>query len=153
MNFSETSNVLVFLALPEEHDEFLSRFPSINDFSDDLHVILEHESGVSGYRVFSVLSVGMGDAESQSAVHKAIKKLHADLVICVGIAGSLSKDLKIGDVAVSNEIIDISQNIKISEKKVISRRRPKRGGRPVAKTEQIIELSPKTLPIANPPVC
>jgi nucleoside phosphorylase len=149
LSFQDTTNVVIFLALPEEHDEFLVAFPPTSDHSDNLHVISEHENPIDGYRVFSVLSIDMGDAESLHATEKAIQKLGADLVICVGIAGSLSKDLKIGDVAVANEIIDISQNIKILERKIASRRRGRKGGDSRTRTEQIIELSPKSLPVDN----
>lgn len=145
-----TANVVIFVALAEEHDQLLNELPAIADFSDDLHVMSEHDCGVRGYRIFSVLSKEMGDAAAYEAVEIAIDKLSADLIVCIGIAGSLSGDLKIGDVAVSNEIIDISQNIKISERPVKIRRRPgkRKSAARVPRTEQIIELSPKSLPVS-----
>lgn len=145
----ETANVLIFVALAEEYDQLLNEFPPIADLSDDVHVTSEHMCGVEGYRIFSVLSKEMGDAAANDAVESAIDRLSIDLIVCLGIAGSLSGDLKIGDVAVSNEIIDISQNIKISDKvvKVKKRVAKKRKADSPVKTEQIIELSPKFLPV------
>lgn len=143
--YEDTANVLIFVALAEEYDELLAALPPIADHSNELHVISEHHCDVSGYRVFSVLSVEMGDASASNAVEAAINLLSPNLIVCVGIAGSLTNDLKIGDVAVSNEIIDISQNIKISERVIKGKKRTRRGlpAKTSERREQHIELSPK----------
>lgn len=150
-NFAKTANILIVVALPEEYRLLLERMPPSRDFSDDQHVISEHESGVGGYRIFSILSREMGDAAAMDATLTAIEYLQPTLIVCVGIAGSLSSDLKIGDVAVSNEVIDISQNIKISERKVIrkarSSSRKKKGPTKPERIEQVIVLSPKVMQV------
>ncbi len=148
--FEDTANVLIFVALAEEYDQLLAELPAIGDHSDGVHVISEHQSGVSGYRIFSILATEMGDAAAHEAVQCAIERLAPNLIICVGIAGALSTDLKIGDVAVSNEIIDISQNVKIHERAVVPKRHVKGRAKrnPVQRLEQVIELSPRVLPVS-----
>jgi nucleoside phosphorylase len=149
-DFESTTNILVFVALPEEHDRLLEAFPSIDNFEDENNLLLEHEIKTNGFRMFSVLSAGMGIDHAYEAVVRAIAKLKPNLVVCLGIAGSLSSDLKIGDVSVSSEIIDVSQNMKISEAPVALRRpRPGRkrqsARRPAART--VVELSPKSIEV------
>jgi nucleoside phosphorylase len=149
-DFTETANILVFVALPEEHDRLLNVFPSTGAVENTQNLMLEHDIATGGFRMFSVLSEGMGIDHAYDAVARAISQLSPNLVVCLGIAGSLSSDLKIGDVSVSSEIVDISQNMKITEVPLTERRtrsskRSKGQRRPPTKT--VVELSPKAAPV------
>ena len=107
--------VVALIALPEELKEFQKVFPVIADHSDDLRVRMEHESGNAGLRLVSVLADQMG---SQSALHSAaiaIDEFSPDMVVVVGIAGGIDTDLEIGDVCVSNEVIDVLHNAKVTD--------------------------------------
>src|SRR5689334_2455681 len=95
----DTVNVVVLLALAEENDRFLEMFPSNGDVSTDTLVRLTHDFGVRGYTLTSVLAANMGSDLAGSAAYAACEDLHPDLVVCVGIAGGLSDDLNLGDVA------------------------------------------------------
>lgn len=149
MQMAPVETILVFVALPEEHDRFLEFFPSKQAFTDSAHLYVEHATAGDAIRVISVLASGMGNDNAFDATAAGIKRFNPNLIVCVGIAGSLTSDLKLGDVSVSSEIIDISQNMKISEVAASKRKRPARRGkapRPAA-TKTVVELSPKPLPV------
>jgi len=141
--------ILVFIALPEEHDRFLEFFPAKDTVADNQHLFIEHQTAADGLRVVSVLSSGMGNDNAYDATKAGIAKFEPNMVVCIGIAGSLTSDLKLGDVSVASEVIDISQNMKISEVASPRKKRPSKKGKPqrliAAKT--VVELSPKPLPV------
>jgi len=141
--------ILMFIALPEEHDRLLEFFPSRETLQDNQFVFVEHDIDIDGFRMISVLATGMGIDNAYDATSAAIARFSPNVIVCLGIAGSLTSDLKIGDVSVSNEVIDISQNIKISEVAPIRKKRPtkrRKAQRPQS-ARTVVELSPKTLPI------
>lgn len=142
---SEKVTVLVFIALPEEHDRFLEFFAAEDTMLDSQYVFVKHHSEESGVQLVSVLAAGMGIDNAYDATSAAIQRFNPNLVVCVGIAGSLTSDLKLGDVSVSNEIIDISQNMKISEVAGDRRKRPTKRGKKQkpAPSRTVVELSPK----------
>lgn len=146
---SNTATILVFVALPEEHDRFLEWFPPREAVPDTEHVFIEHDIQVDGFRLVSVLAKGMGIDNAHEATQAGIARFAPDLVVCIGIAGSLTSDLKIGDVSISSEVIDVSQNMKITEVKTTRKRRPAKPGKAPRQTptRTIIELSPKTLAV------
>jgi nucleoside phosphorylase len=146
---SSIATILVFVALPEEHDRFLEQFPSLNSIADSKFVFVEHDIMTKGFRMISVLAVGMGIDNAYEATAAGIARFKPNLIVCVGIAGSLTTDLKIGDVSVSSEVIDISQNIKISDAPPTRKRRPtnrRKVQRPQA-SRTVVELSPKSLAV------
>lgn len=113
----ETANIVMIVALPEEYDAVCSNFPVNCDLTNGQIVRVEHESPSDKFRLFSVLSENMGSENAMCATQSAITDLAPDVVICIGIAGGLTDDTEIGDVCVSNEIIDVLQNNKIFDKK------------------------------------
>jgi len=142
--------VLVFIALPEEHDRFLTYFPASETHADIQHLFVEHVASGTGVRLISVLATGMGIDNAYDATLAGIEKFKPNLVVCLGIAGSLTSDLKLGDVSVSNEIIDISQNMKILDVAPDKRKRVVKKGKKkaVAKTRTSVELSPKPITVS-----
>ncbi len=112
----EKINVVAIIALPEEHDTFCEVFPTEADISDEQLVRLKHNFHDPSIRLMSVLCENMGSENAMAAVNSAIQDLSPDLIICIGIAGSLSDDVKLGHVCVSSEITDILQNSKIVDK-------------------------------------
>jgi nucleoside phosphorylase len=142
---SSVATILVFVALPEEHDRLFEQFPSLDSISDSKFVYVEHDIQTKGFKMISVLAVGMGIDNAHDATAAGIARFKPNLIVCLGIAGSLTTDLKIGDVSVSSEVIDISQNIKISDAPSTRKRRPtnrKKVQRPQA-SRTVMELSPK----------
>lgn len=147
-NFNDDRvNIVVIIALAEEHDIFCRTFSAKKDISDDRFVRTIHDHSSSRIRLMSVLCENMGSENAMSAVRSATKDLNPDLVVCIGIAGSLSKDVKLGDVCVSSEIVDILQNTKVTD--VARSRQP--AGRRASKTvkQTKIEFCPRGYPIEN----
>lgn len=147
---SGIATILVFVALPEEHDRFLEHFPSLNSISDSKFIYVEHDIKTDGFRMISVLAVGMGIDNAYEASVAGIAKFKPNLIVCVGIAGSLTTDLKIGDVSVSNELIDISQNMKFFD--ILPTRKKRTSNRTKVQRPQVprtgVELSPKSYAIS-----
>tara|TARA_A100001391_G_scaffold71088_1_gene45411 strand:+ start:54 stop:428 length:375 start_codon:yes stop_codon:yes gene_type:complete len=117
MDFEKSTNVVIITPLPEEHDVFMELMPSIGDLSGNTRVASAHSSGLADYNIVSILPVGMGQDDAHDAAQEAIERFNPDMIICVGIGGGLDGDLKIGDIAVSQEVVDISQNMKVAEGK------------------------------------
>lgn len=133
MEFGNSTNVVIITPLAEEHDVLMEIMPPIGDLSGNERVASLHDSGLRDYNIISILPVGMGQDHAFNAAEEAIERFSPDMVICVGIAGGLDSDLKIGDIAVSQELIDISQNMKVSSG--------------VKKEGNRIQLSPRSLPV------
>ncbi len=58
---------------------------------------------------------GMGRGHAASAVNTALAEYDIGLVVCLGIAGGLSADLKLGDVCYTGTVIDVHDNAKASD--------------------------------------
>lgn len=105
-------NIVVLLALPEEHDRFLEQFPHIGECNTERLVRLRHDIGLSDFTLTSVLAENMGSDNAASATYAAIADLNPDLIVCLGIAGALSNDVVLGDVCIASEIIDVLHNVR-----------------------------------------
>jgi len=106
--------LVALIALPEEYAIFQEQFAVIGDHSTDRHIRLEHETGVANVRLISILAEQMG---AQSALHSAddvIIDFLPDMIVVIGIAGGISGDVQIGDVCISNQVLDVLQNTKNS---------------------------------------
>jgi hypothetical protein len=64
----------------------------------------------SEVRALVVQQEGMGRTHAARAVSETLIEFDAGLIICIGIAGSLSSDLRLGDVCYSNNIADVLDN-------------------------------------------
>ena len=109
--------IVVLIALPEEYEQFQVIFPAKGDLACERCVCLEHTSGQDDIRLISVLAEQMGAQSASYSAEIAIRNFSPDLLVVLGIAGGVSDDLALCDVAVSNEVFDVLHNNKISEKK------------------------------------
>lgn len=112
---TETKTVIALIALAEEHLVFQNIFPVVGDHSTETHIILEHSAGRDGFRLISILALQMGSQSALLSANRAIELFSPDLMVVIGIAGGLDKDIMIGDVCVSNEVIDVLHNTKIQD--------------------------------------
>lgn len=109
--------IVALIALKEEFNEFKKVFPYKRDHSTAGSIRIEHESGRDDIRLISILATQMGSQSALISADAAVTAFSADLVVVIGIAGGISKDLQIGDVCVSNEVIDVLHNAKIIDQK------------------------------------
>lgn len=112
MDEDSKPRILAIIALDEEYSAFLEEFPDKKDLSTATQLRFEHETGEDQVRLFSVLSNKMGAKSAGFSAEETIKLLKPQAVVVIGIAGGLSNDVKLGDVCVSNEIIDVLHNNK-----------------------------------------
>ena len=112
-----TCTIVVLIALAEEHEHFLKVFPYKGDLSENSQICLEHDQPNKRVRLISVLANQMGAQSASESAEFAISKLVPDMIVIVGIAGAVSGDVAIGDVCVSNEVIDVLHNNKVTDKR------------------------------------
>lgn len=111
-----TKTIVALIALPEESEIFQSIFPYTRDLSSQTTVCLEHNSGHNDIRLISILAQQMGSQSAGESAALAISQFDPNMVVVIGIGGGISNDVCLGDVCVSNEIIDVLHNSKVSEK-------------------------------------
>lgn len=102
----------VIIPLEEELEEFLKVFPSKKNLSDEDVFLHEVESGVQDLSIVLIHQNDMGRAEAGAAANLLVHKFSIGLLVCLGIAGSLSDDVKIGDVCYTGRLLDVYDNNK-----------------------------------------
>lgn len=112
----EAKTIVVLIALAEEYAGFQAIFEVKTDRSTTTQLRLEHHTGRDDIRVISVLAEQMGSQSALMSASQAIEDFSPDLVVVLGIAGGLSSDVMIGDVCISNEILDVLHNTKVMDK-------------------------------------
>lgn len=106
-------DVLIVAPLDEEFEAIQKTFPIVEDFSTESSLRFRVEVTHPDTRVLLVKQSMMGKTAAQAAVNSALDDFEVGLVVCLGIAGALSKDLNIGDVCFSKSIVDVSDNAKV----------------------------------------
>ncbi|MER8490237.1 hypothetical protein NKH53_18410 [Mesorhizobium australicum] len=108
--------VLIYCPMHEEASELQTFFPLENDLTEEFGFLC-YRSKLGAYDIIVASQDDQG-VSTTSATIRAVKRLMTPhLVVCVGIAGSLSDDVALGDVAFSQEIIDITENQKVQDGK------------------------------------
>ncbi len=111
----EHFDIAIVIPLEDEINPFFEIFPSIDDRSDDefLHHVVE--SGHPEVSLIVVQQQKMGRTAAEAATAMAIERYDISLIACVGIGGSLSGDMRLGDVCHSGDLIDVLDNAKFSD--------------------------------------
>ena len=90
-------------------------FPYEDDVSNDDFLINRVNSPTSEVSVYLIKLKRPGNAAAREACNHFFAHYTVGLVISYGIAGALSKDLKLGDVCISHNILDLSEQSKIQD--------------------------------------
>lgn len=107
-------SIIVNIPLEEELRAFQGVFPYIADKSTD-HQYRCEVSTDSEITMLVVLQDEMGKSSASNSITEVLQDYTSDLIICLGIAGGLTKDLKLGDVCYSGNIIDVYDNSKTKD--------------------------------------
>lgn len=112
-------DILIFAPMLEELNVIYEFFPPREE--GDLTVlggplIYELKPPVDGLRVAATSSVDWGVEHAQQCVMSALQAYDFGLVCCIGIAGALSDDLRLGDVCYSHSIIQVTSRSKAKDK-------------------------------------
>lgn len=105
-------DIAVIIPLEQELEAFFEVFPSIENFSTDDVFIHEVNSGVDGISMIVILQSDMGRTEAGVAAKEIFDRYDIGIITILGIAGSLSDDMSLGDVCYTGRIIDVYDNNK-----------------------------------------
>lgn len=108
----ETIDLVVQIPLEEEFQRFLEVFPPKENRTQGVHLTYLVEAP-HGAKVVVVLQEKMGRAAALGACRYALGRFAPRLYVCLGIAGGMSGDLKLGDIAYTGTIIDVLDNSKV----------------------------------------
>ncbi|MEN3146031.1 hypothetical protein ABCW43_01825 [Neorhizobium sp. IRAMC:178] len=109
--------VMIFVPMDEEFAQIASYFKLEEDLSAEFDTICYTATLPPLDLRFLLCKPRMwGNAESQMLVQELLERTGTRVIFCVGIAGAISDDLNIGDVAVSNAIFDVSERQKLTDK-------------------------------------
>jgi nucleoside phosphorylase len=111
----EYFDLIVVVPLEEEIHAVMEIFPGISDRSTPNEFRYAVDGGSNLIKMLVVQQEGMGKAHAAQAVSSSFQDFSAGMVVCVGIAGSLTDDMRLGDVCYSGSIIDVYDNIKASD--------------------------------------
>lgn len=129
----EYFDLIIFTPLDAESEAVFETFPHLEKRTSDGILKFTVDLGVPGLTAMVAQPPEWGNREALKAAQHLLTTYNAGLLICVGIAGALSKDLKLGDVCYSGTIFDVNERMKVKDSKV---KRSK---------GVVIELNPKPL--------
>lgn len=105
----------VVIPLEEELIEFMNVFPSTEDHSTDTVLCHVVDSGNDAIKIVVVQQQGMGKTHAVNAANFLLDRYEIGLMVCLGIAGSLSDDMSLASVCYSGKISDVLDNNKITD--------------------------------------
>ena len=115
MSKREYFDVGVIIPLQEEMQAFQEHFDLVKDYSTEVSFRYTFNTEAKGITGIVIQQSEMGKSAAYQATKDLIENHEIGLLVCLGIAGSLSNDLRIGDVCYSERIIDVLDNAKVSE--------------------------------------
>jgi nucleoside phosphorylase len=92
-------------AIPKELDKLRFHFRDSKPISDGLRTYFETMSP-NGLALVGAVSQGMGQLNAAALVMDVVSKYKPKTIILVGIAGGMDKSIGLGDVVISNQIVD-----------------------------------------------
>jgi nucleoside phosphorylase len=116
MSKREYFDVGVIIPLKEEMVAFQEHFDLVKDYSTEVSFRYTFNSEAKGITGIVIQQAEMGKSAAFQAATDLLENHEIGLLICLGIAGSISNDMRIGDVCYSERIIDVLDNAKVSER-------------------------------------
>lgn len=108
-------DIVIVVPLEEELLAVQTVFEPTIDRSTAYTFRYEVESGNSDVRMLLIQQEGMGRTFAARATSEALSDFDVGLVVCLGIAGSLTTDLRLGDVCYSSLIVDVLDNARAAD--------------------------------------
>ncbi|HVT15207.1 MAG TPA: hypothetical protein VHQ90_03365 [Thermoanaerobaculia bacterium] len=97
----------ILTGLREEFDTLRKIFPELKEISEGAELWYRTRviaDGKSSYEVVISFQDKMGPLDAQALTAKALGRWHPALIILVGIAGTFHKEVRLGDVLVSQQV-------------------------------------------------
>ena len=111
----EYFDLLVIIPLEEELLAFGEVFEHDEDRSTDTQYRWTYKTGREDLRMLVVQQEDMGRQSAGKATYELLQEYDVGLVVCLGIAGSLAKDARLGDVCYTGHVIDVYDNAKTTD--------------------------------------
>jgi nucleoside phosphorylase len=105
-------DILVVVPLDEEFEELLRVFPGTSNRSRAAEIRCSVDTGRPNISMLVVKQNGMGKTAAARATANSLSEYDAGIVISLGIAGSLSGDVRLGDVCYTGSVLDVTDNTK-----------------------------------------
>src|SRR5690606_36105026 len=109
MGDKEFFDILVVVPLEEELVQVMEVFPGTDNRSTGTSFRYVVDAGANDLRVLVVQQEGMGKAYASRAVKDVLVAYDFGMIVCIGIAGSLTNDLRLCDVCYSEDILDVTE--------------------------------------------
>lgn len=109
----EFFDIAVVVPLEDEIIPFMGVFPSVEDRSTATtfsHVV---DTGSPDISMIVIQQHAMGRTAATSAASYVLQNYDIGLIVCLGIAGSMSDDMGLADVCYTGELLDVLDNAKI----------------------------------------
>jgi nucleoside phosphorylase/FixJ family two-component response regulator len=102
------ADVVIVAALQLELDAMLDQMRLVGDVSESTvesrtYHVVENSNGL---RVAAVRAAGMGQMNAACLTRDIVSDLAPDSIILAGIAGGLGNDVELGDVVISDQVVD-----------------------------------------------
>ncbi len=128
-------DAVIYTPLTEEYEGFQARLTAIDDINGQNYTGYSAK-GPSGERIIILTGFDWGNDAAYKVMNEFFGSYSATTAICVGIAGALTKDTKLGDIFYSQQVFDLTQRIKI-EKDKTGRTRMRFDPEPYSSSESI----------------
>ena len=113
----EYFDVILFSPLDTEIEAVFESFPNLERRTSGNILKFTVDLGVSGLKGLVAQPPDWGNQEALKAAQQLFQDYDAGLVVCIGIAGTLSTDLKLGDICYSGTIFDVHERLKVKDTK------------------------------------
>lgn len=107
---------IIYCPLYEELKEIQKVFPSSEDLTGK-YGFVAYRSAKGQFDLIVASQDEMGVSTANATIRAIKPDFQPHLVICIGIAGSLSDDVTLGDVCFTQEVLDINENQKVENGK------------------------------------
>ena len=108
-------DVIVIVPLEEEFEIVLEAFQEIEDLSTSHHIRFVGALPGQATRILLVKQSAMGKTACQEVANECLDEFDCGVLVCIGIAGALSRDLSIGDICYTGAVCDVLDNAKIED--------------------------------------
>ena len=108
-------DAIIIMPLEEEFEVVLEQFKIADNLTDDKHIRFAVSVDDCKETYLIVKQANMGRAGCIEATQSSLIEFDASILMCVGIAGGISSDVKIGDICYTGTLTDVLDNIKITD--------------------------------------
>jgi nucleoside phosphorylase len=109
----EYIDIAVVVPLEDEIIPFMGVFASLEDRSSDTTFCHLVESGSPDVSMIVMQQQDMGRTAASMAASTLLSTYDIGLIVCLGIAGSMSDDMGLADVCYTGNVIDVLDNTKV----------------------------------------